>query len=101
MLCLELPAPDPLPATGREVGIDMGIRVFATLSTGEQLPGAGALRRAEKALLRSQRNVTRKRRGSCRRITPAANSRAHTTACAAYAARTPTAPPASSSTALT
>ena len=67
VLCLELPAPDPLPATGREVGIDMGVRVFATLSTGEQLPGAGALRRAEKALLRSQRNVTRKRRGSRRR----------------------------------
>ena len=60
VLCLELPAPDPLPATGREVGIDMGVRVFATLSTGEQLPGADALRRVEKALLRSQRNVTRK-----------------------------------------
>ena len=67
VLCLELPAPDRLPATGREVGIDMGVRVFATLSTGVQLRGAGALRRAEKALLRSQRNVARKRRGSHRR----------------------------------
>ena len=67
VLCLELPTPQPLPATGLAVGVDMGVRTFATLSTGEQLPGAGALRRAEKSLLRSQRNVTRKRRGSRRR----------------------------------
>jgi len=57
----------PLPATGEEVGIDVGIENFATLSTGEQIPNPKLLRKAERKLKTAQRKVSRRKKGSQRR----------------------------------
>lgn len=77
VLCLELPAPATLPPTGQDVGVDVGVTTFAALSTGELIPGPRARRAAEKALHRSQRNVSRKRKGSNRREACRQLARAH------------------------
>jgi putative transposase len=49
------------------VGIDLGIRHFATLSTAEQIPGPRAYRAAKRQLRVAQRRVARRHRGSHRR----------------------------------
>jgi transposase len=54
----------PLPATGGAVGVDLGLTSFAALSTGEKVDNPRWLRRREKALRRSQRNMARKQKGS-------------------------------------
>ncbi|MGH3720283.1 MAG: transposase [Pseudonocardiaceae bacterium] len=64
---VELPDPRPVPRTsGRVVGVDLGIKSLAVLSTGEVVPNPlhpdGALR----ALRRTQRQASR-RRGPDRR----------------------------------
>ena len=59
--------PEPLPATGEEVGVDLGVRQFATLSTGEALRGPQAGRLAAPTIRRAQRKVARRQRGSNRR----------------------------------
>ncbi|WP_246477651.1 transposase [Actinokineospora xionganensis] len=61
--------PEPIvgPGTGAVVGVDRGVAVSATLSTGEPL-STPTLRRSEQArLLRPQRKLARARRGSNRR----------------------------------
>jgi putative transposase len=57
----------PLPETGRETGIDLGIEAFATFSEGTRIFSPGWYRKAERALRRAQRRVTRCKRGSNRR----------------------------------
>lgn len=57
----------PLPETGASVGIDLGIECFATLSTGEQVSNPKHYRRAEQALRKAQRRVSRRKKGSQRR----------------------------------
>jgi putative transposase len=47
--------PMPLPATGRQVGIDVGLATFATLSDGETIANPRFFRREERALARAQR----------------------------------------------
>jgi putative transposase len=64
---LDRPKPGPLPATGQSVGLDLGIRTFAALSTGERLAGPRALRTAQRRLRVAQRRVSRRLRGSHRR----------------------------------
>lgn len=59
--------PAPLPATGQEVGVDLGVRQFATLSTGEAVHGPRPGRVAAPAIRRAQRKVARRERGSQRR----------------------------------
>jgi len=54
----------PLPRAGREVGVDLGLRAFAALSTGEKVANPRWLRQREKALRRSQRAMSRKHKGS-------------------------------------
>jgi putative transposase len=55
----------PLLATTEDaVGIDPGLTAFATLSTEEKVDNPRWLRQREKALRRSQRNVSRKQKGS-------------------------------------
>jgi IS605 OrfB family transposase len=54
----------PLPLADSAVGVDLGLRAFAALSTGEKVDNPRWLRQREKALRRSQRNMSRKRRGS-------------------------------------
>lgn len=59
--------PQPLPATGQEVGVDLGIRQFATLSTGESIDGVRPAWVAANAIARAQQRVSRRKRGSRRR----------------------------------
>lgn len=59
--------PKPLPATGQSIGVDLGVRQFATLSTGEVVEGPRAFWKAAPAIRRAQRKVARRQRGSHRR----------------------------------
>jgi len=64
--CADVPA-QPLPATGQETGIDLGIEAFATLSDGTRIFSPGWYRKAERALKTAQRRVSRRKKGSNRR----------------------------------
>jgi putative transposase len=64
--CADVPV-QPLPATGREIGIDLGIEAFATLSDGTRIFSPGWYRKAERALRTAQRRVSRRKKGSNRR----------------------------------
>jgi putative transposase len=57
----------PLPATGQETGIDLGIEAFATLSDGTRIFHPGWYRQVERALKTAQRRVSRRKKGSSRR----------------------------------
>ncbi len=57
----------PLPPTGQETGIDLGIEAFATLSDGTRIFSPGGSCKAERALKTAQRRVSRRKRGSNRR----------------------------------
>ena len=53
------------PVTGNsQVGIDVGLKDFATLSTGNVIPNEKNLSRYEKRLAREQRRLSRKQKGS-------------------------------------
>jgi putative transposase len=54
----------PLPKASDSIGIDVGIKTFATLSTGEFIDNPKWLRKSEKRLIRLQRNLSRKQKGS-------------------------------------
>jgi putative transposase len=64
--CADVPT-HPLPATGQETGIDLGIEAFATLSDGARIFHPGWYRQAERALKTAQRRVSRRKKGSHRR----------------------------------
>jgi putative transposase len=64
--CAEVPA-HPLPSTGHETGIDLGLESFATLANGQPIFSPRYYRRAEAYLRRCQRRVARRRKGSNRR----------------------------------
>ena len=64
--CADVPV-QPLPATGQETGIDLGIEAFATLSDGTRIFHPGWYRKAERALKTAQRRVSRRKKGSNRR----------------------------------
>ncbi|HEY7022204.1 MAG TPA: transposase [Ktedonobacterales bacterium] len=64
--CADVPT-QPLPSTGQEAGIDLGIEAFATLSDGTRIFHPGWYRKAEQALKTAQRRVSRRKRGSNRR----------------------------------
>ena len=51
--------PTPLPPSDKQVGIDVGLCTFATLSTGEQIPNPRFFRTEQKALARAQRLLSR------------------------------------------
>ncbi|MGI5160941.1 RNA-guided endonuclease InsQ/TnpB family protein [Microbispora sp. CA-102843] len=71
--------PEPLPATGTAVGIDLGVADFAVLSTSEKIPNPRHLERKAKNLARYQRRMARKQRGSNNRAKARAKvARAHT-----------------------
>jgi putative transposase len=65
-LCADVPA-QPLPATGQETGIDLGVEAFATLSDGTRIFHPGWYRKAERALKLAQRRIPRRKKGSNRR----------------------------------
>jgi putative transposase len=64
--CAEVPI-QPLPTTGQECGIDLGIEAFATLSSGTRIFSPGWYRKAERTLKTAQRRVARRKKGSHRR----------------------------------
>jgi putative transposase len=66
LCCADVPI-QPLPATGQETGIDLGIEAFATLSDGTRIFHPGWYRKAERALKTAQRRVSRRKKGSNRR----------------------------------
>jgi putative transposase len=64
--CAEVPM-WPLPLTGEDTGIDLGLESFATLATGESIANPRIFRVAERHLRRTQRRVARRVKGSHRR----------------------------------
>ena len=76
--CDDVPA-NPLPGTGRQVGIDVGVASFATTSDGEHIDNPRWGRAAADKLPVAQRRLARAKRGSKnrrqRRATVAARHR--------------------------
>jgi putative transposase len=64
--CAEVPIA-PLPATGQETGIDVGLKLFLITADGETVDNPRHYRKAERRLARAQRRVSRRRKGSTRR----------------------------------
>ena len=70
--------PEPLPQTGRAVGVDLGVADFAVTSDGERTPNPRHLERRARSLARYQRRLARCRKGSANRAKAAARvARAH------------------------
>jgi len=64
---VEEPNPTPLPATGRAVGIDLGLTDFAALSTGETIAHPRHIDLHQRRLRHYQRVLARKQPGSANR----------------------------------
>jgi len=64
--CADVPV-QPLPPTSQEIGIDLGLEAFATLSNGTCIFHPGWYRQAERALKTAQRRLSRRKQGSHRR----------------------------------
>jgi putative transposase len=64
--CAEVPIA-PLPATGHETGIDVGLKVFLITADGEVVDNPRHYRKAERRLSKAQRRVSRRTKGSKRR----------------------------------
>lgn len=64
--CDDVPA-SPLPATGRQVGVDVGVASFATTSDGEHVDNPRWGRAAAARLTAAQKRLQRARRGSVNR----------------------------------
>src|SRR5262249_41144777 len=58
---------EPLPETGRECGIDLGLGHFAVLDDGTKISAPRFLRRAERKLRKAQKALSRKQKGSGKR----------------------------------
>lgn len=63
-LCVDQPDPQPAAPTGQDIGVDLGIKDFATLSTGEKIANPRHLARHERGLRRQQKRLARMKRGS-------------------------------------
>jgi putative transposase len=59
--CVE---PSPLPEAGQQVGIDVGLKTFATLSTSAEIANPRFFRQEEKALARVQRRLSKEEKGT-------------------------------------
>ncbi len=64
--CADVPA-QPLPPTGRETGIDVGLKVFLITTDGEVVENPRLHRRGEKKLTTANKRVSRRKKGSKRR----------------------------------
>jgi putative transposase len=64
--CADLPL-HPLPPTGRETGIDLGLQVFLVTAEGEAVENPRHYRKGEKRLAKAHRRVSRRQKGSTRR----------------------------------
>jgi putative transposase len=59
--CVE---PSPLPDTGQQVGIDVGVKTFATLSTGQEIANPRFFRQEKHALAKAQRRLSKAEKGT-------------------------------------
>ncbi len=60
----EVPEPAPLPAAGVQVGIDVGLKTFAYLSTDESIDNPRFFRLDEQALAKVQRRLSKEEKGT-------------------------------------
>lgn len=60
----ECAEPSPLPQTGRQVGIDVGLKTFAMLSTEHAIANPRFFRQEEKALAKAQRRLSKAEKGT-------------------------------------
>ena len=60
----EYAEPLPLPETGQQVGIDVGLKTFATLSTGAEITNPRFFRAEDRALARAQRRLSKEEQGT-------------------------------------
>ncbi len=60
----ECAEPAPLPATDLQVGIDVGLKTFATLSTGAEIANPRFFRHEEQALAKVQRRLSKEEKGT-------------------------------------
>ncbi len=60
----ECAEPSPLPETGQQAGIDVGLKTFATLSTGQEIANPRFFRQEEKALAKAQRRLSKEEKGT-------------------------------------
>ena len=67
IFCCDFVPEKPLPKTGEEIGIDVGLENFAALSNGEMIPNPRHAKRARAKLRRAQRKLSRAKKGSKRR----------------------------------
>ncbi len=65
-VCDDVPV-KPLPATGVALGVDVGLTTFAAMSDGTMVENPRPMRAARVGLVRAQRKVSRRKRGSKRR----------------------------------
>jgi putative transposase len=63
--CAEVPT-EPLPPTGKQTGIDVGLKVFLVTADGEYVANPRHHRKAERSLKRAQKRVSRRKKGSRR-----------------------------------
>jgi putative transposase len=64
--CAEVPT-EPLPLTGSETGIDVGLKVFLITADGKAVANPRHYRTAERELKKAQKRVSRRQKGSKRR----------------------------------
>jgi putative transposase len=64
--CAEVPI-EPLPETGRETGIDVGLKVFLVTADGHVIANPRHYGTAERELKNAQQRVSRRKKGSKRR----------------------------------
>jgi putative transposase len=64
--CAEVPT-QPLPETGRETGIDVGLKVFLITAEGEAVENPRHYRTAEREMKKAQQRVSKRKKGSRRR----------------------------------
>ena len=64
--CAEVPV-EPLPLTGIETGIDVGLKVFLITADGDIVENPRHYRKSERALKKANKRVSRRHKGSQRR----------------------------------
>jgi putative transposase len=64
--CADVPV-QSLPPTGKETGIDVGLKVFLVTAEGDVVENPRHYRKGEKRLAKAQRRVSRRKKGSNRR----------------------------------
>ena len=64
--CADVPI-EPLPLTGKETGIDVGLKVFLITADGDIVENPRHYRKSEKQLAKAQKRVSRRKKGSHRR----------------------------------